>query len=120
LGVPGQARAYDLLDELRTRLNRRVDPPTVYRALDFLIAQNLVHRVESTNAYLPVPDPACQDALALLICTSCGASSRLSLARIEGALGETVAATGFRIRRKIIEFHGLCAACTPPCRAEAG
>ena len=43
--------AYEVIDELAKSMPRPA-PITVYRALDFLMANGLVHRIESRNAYL--------------------------------------------------------------------
>ena len=45
------AGAYDLLNRLR-RTRAGAAPPTVYRTLDFLCAQGLVHRVERLAAFV--------------------------------------------------------------------
>ena len=66
--------AYDLLDELRA-LNRRAAPPTIYRALEFLMDQGLVHRIESLNAYIGCTRPEHEHAGQFLppppVCTDC-------------------------------------------------
>ena len=49
-------KAYDLLAEL-DRKDATAKPPTVYRALDFLMAHGLVHRLESLNSYVGCPQP---------------------------------------------------------------
>lgn len=41
--------AYDILDKMRSCGMR--SPPTVYRALDQLVAKGLVHRIETLNAF---------------------------------------------------------------------
>ena len=43
--------AYDLLDRLR-QARRGGAPPTVYRALDFLLEQGLIHKVERLSAFV--------------------------------------------------------------------
>ena len=42
--------AYQILAELAKERDKAA-PPTVYRALDFLIDAGLVHRIESLNAF---------------------------------------------------------------------
>ena len=44
--------AYDLLEQLRVS-DRRPAPPTVYRALDFLLEHGLIHRIERLSAFVP-------------------------------------------------------------------
>ena len=43
--------AYDILGVLSSEDGRRAAPPTVYRALDFLLEHGLIHRLASLNAY---------------------------------------------------------------------
>ena len=43
--------AYAIMDMLK-REGRNAMPPTVYRALDFLQEQGLIHRIASLNAFI--------------------------------------------------------------------
>jgi Fur family zinc uptake transcriptional regulator len=47
--------AYDLIDRIAAKSGKRVAPITIYRALDFLVENDLVHRIESRNAFLACP-----------------------------------------------------------------
>src|SRR5687767_3862769 len=49
--------AHTLLDRLREQ-GVRAQPPTVYRALEFLVENGLIHRIESLNAYIGCAEPA--------------------------------------------------------------
>ena len=49
--------AYELIEAVTRRDSRPVGPPTVYRALEFLMLQGLVSRIESLNAYVPCVHP---------------------------------------------------------------
>ena len=69
--------AYDILDTLRTG-SRRAAPPTVYRALAFLIEHGLVHRLESRNAYVGCAMPAVPHSGQFLICHDCGSVGELA------------------------------------------
>ena len=44
--------AYDILGTLSEEDGRRAAPPTVYRALDFLMENGLIHRIASLNAFI--------------------------------------------------------------------
>src|SRR5919198_1183629 len=68
--------AYDLLEALRTR-KRGAAPPTVYRALDFLIAHGLVHRIETRNAFVGCEHPGEAHAGQFLLCDACGKAAEL-------------------------------------------
>jgi Fur family zinc uptake transcriptional regulator len=103
--------AYELIDALKLRDSRPVGPPTVYRALEFLIAQGLVIKVESRNAYAPCAHPERRHGCVFFICTSCGALAELEDPRIEGLLAEDATALGYRMMRRVVEVEGLCARC---------
>jgi Fur family zinc uptake transcriptional regulator len=107
-------KAYDILDELGSA-EGSAKPPTVYRALDFLIAHGLVHRLESLNAYVgcPVPDAAHEGQF--LICDACGTVSEFEAPAIQAAIDQQATAQHFVVARQTVEVRGLC----QPCRAAA-
>lgn len=100
-------KAYDLMAAYQP--NAPAKPPTVYRALEFLEKQGLIHRVQSLNAYV-----ACRrgevHAAAFLICDCCGATSEVEPAAAK-AMAESAIAHGFALRAVTVEAIGLCAAC---------
>jgi Fur family zinc uptake transcriptional regulator len=102
--------AYDLLDELKI-VHRRAAPPTIYRALEFLMDQGLVHRIESLNAYVGCTRPEERHAGQFLICTRCGSIGELDDAEIARAVTDRAAAMGFTVLRQTIEVRGICAEC---------
>lgn len=103
-------KAYDLLDRLAAE-HASARPPTVYRALDFLIEQGFVHRIESLNAYVACPCPAHAHGFQLLICRDCGRVEELHLDDISRRLGEHARQLGFEIQRQTIELLGRCRPC---------
>jgi Fur family zinc uptake transcriptional regulator len=107
-------KAYDILDELGSA-GASAKPPTVYRALDFLIAHGLVHRLESLNAYVGCPAPDAAHEGQFLICDACGTVSEFEAAPIQAAIAEQAAAQDFAVARQTVEVRGLC----QPCRAGA-
>lgn len=106
----GGLKAYDLLDRLAVE-HGAARPPTVYRALDFLIEQGLVHRIESLNAYVACPCPEHHHGFQLLICRHCGRVEELHLDDVSAQLGARAAALGFAVDRQTIELLGACDAC---------
>jgi len=102
--------AYAILDALRED-GRTAAPPTVYRALEFLSEQGLVHRIESRNAYLGCADPEHAHASQFLICARCGAASELHDGQIQNAIGTSAREVGFRVQHLMVEVVGLCPAC---------
>jgi len=102
--------AYAILDALREQ-NDRAAPPTVYRALEFLSAHGLIHRIESLNAYVGCIRPDHDHVGQFLICESCGATAELHDKEIAGAVGRGARRAGFRALRQTVEVAGLCPDC---------
>ncbi len=109
--------AYDILGRLSAaqgtaKERRRSAPPTVYRALEFLLAQGLIHRIESLNAYVGCVHPDGAHGGQFLICTGCGATAEVHDPRVDAAVVRRAEELGFAVARKTIEVEGLC----PPCQ----
>ena len=74
--------AYDILSEMQRDVEKdgkpetKVAPPTVYRALDFLMKQGFVHKIESQNAYIGCSHPEESHDCGFLICRECGSALR--------------------------------------------
>ena len=105
--------AYALMQALELRHSRRVGPPTIYRALEFLMAERLVSKIESRNAYVPRAHPERQHDCLFFICSICGASTELENPRVVQVLAEDAAALGFRMDRPVVEVEGACPDCLP-------
>jgi len=104
--------AYAILEALHGKAGvGAAAPPTVYRALDFLIAQGLVHRLESLNAYIGCPQPEENHASQFLICTGCGEVTEIEGSEIAASARRQAAARGFSLDRLTIELAGRCPHC---------
>lgn len=102
--------AYELLDRLRDE-KRNAAPPTVYRALDFLLDNGLVHRIESLNAFVGCGEPDRRHTGQFLICGACGMVGELDDPEIETMLAKKAGRLGFNAQRQTIEIMGLCPDC---------
>lgn len=103
--------AYDLLDKLR-QVEPQAKPPTVYRALEFLLEQGFIHRIESTNSYvvcLNFTQPL--HTSMMLICSQCHSVSEQQVHSIDALINQQARKTGFEPRHNVIEVHGICADC---------
>ena len=100
-----------MIEAVKLRDSRPVGPPTVYRALEFLMAQGLVSRIESLNAYVPCVHPERDHDCLFFICSGCRASVELEDSRIGGLLAEDAAVLGFVAARRAVEVEGMCARC---------
>lgn len=105
------AGAYELIEALRRRNARLVAPPTIYRALDFLIGQGFVGKIASRNAYVPRIHPERGQTSMFVVCSRCGRSAELEDRRVERLLGEDATTIGFQISRPVIELEGVCLQC---------
>jgi len=103
--------AYELIDAFKLDVSRRVAPQTIYRALDFLISQGLVAKLESRNAYVPFKHPEREHDCLFFICNACGSSSELEDQRLEGLISENAAQIGFLALRRVVEVDGTCSRC---------
>ncbi len=103
-------KAYDLLDRLALE-GGSAKPPTVYRALDFLIEQGFVHKIESINAYVGCPNAGANHISQFLICDSCGDVEESSSEGLNQQLKLLADAANFETTSQTVEIHGQCAAC---------
>lgn len=108
--------AYAILEDLGHGGGRPPAPLTVYRALDFLVEQGLVHRIESLNAFVGCPMPGDAHSGQFLVCEDCGTTIEVNDDRVAAAIAASAGDLGFRVARPTVEIRGLCPACqtTPP------
>lgn len=102
--------AYDLLDILKTE-RRNAQPPTVYRALEFLLELGLIHRIESLNAYVGCNAPDTRHPTQFLICRDCGAAAEISDERLDAAIAGLAHDAGFSVLHRTVEVAGQCPNC---------
>jgi Fur family zinc uptake transcriptional regulator len=113
--------AYALLDRLKAS-RAGAAPPTVYRALDFLVEHGLIHKVERLGAFIGCTEvddhpadcdcgPAHDHPHQFLICSTCGTTTELSDPGVALALARAAKAAGFVIARSTVEAEGQCATC---------
>ncbi|AMG75775.1 Fur family transcriptional regulator [Sphingopyxis granuli] len=109
IGKP--ASAYEIADIVSQKRGRRVAPNSVYRILDLFVANNLVRRVESANAFVANSHPGCLHDCIFLICDQCGAAVHVDNDRLSDEVRAAAEATGFAAERPVIEVRGKCAEC---------
>ena len=107
----GPAKAYDLLPLIDA--DKQAKPPTIYRALDFLVRMGLAHRIESLNAFIACGVGACARSTIFLICEKCGGAEEFDAGHALVDLTDAAKKDGFAIHRTMIEASGLCASCQP-------
>ena len=102
--------AYELLEHMRGVVKNPA-PPTVYRALNFLLEQRLVHKLESLHAYVGCAHPGHPHASQFLICDDCGEVAEVEDPSVAKSLKAAGKAIGFRTKRPVVELLGICAQC---------
>ena len=102
--------AYTILDRLRED-GFGSQPPVAYRALDFLVANGLAHKIERLNAFIACAHTNHSHTPAFMICRLCDAVAEALSSTAQGALCDTARTTGFRIERTVIEAEGICPSC---------
>lgn len=108
--------AYALLDRLK-QSRPGAAPPTVYRALDFLLEHGLVHKLERLNAYIGCADAGHGHAQdhhhphQFLICRRCGATAEITDHGVAHAIEAAARRAGFALAVATVEIEGTCARC---------
>ena len=104
--------AYEVLDILRDE-GLGSQPPVVYRALSFLVDNDLAHKIEHLNAFTACTQTGVGHTPVFLICDDCGTVVETAVPEAERSLSQAAADAGFQIRTTVVEASGQC----PECRA---
>lgn len=102
--------AYEILQTLQ-QSEPNTKPPTVYRALEFLLEQGLVHRIESSNAFTRCESPLEHATCQFLVCTECARVEELHSTELTELLGRRARDQGFEPTQHTIEVRGRCRRC---------
>jgi Fur family zinc uptake transcriptional regulator len=102
--------AYEVLDLLSDE-TKRVAPPTVYRALDFLIEEGFVHRIESLNAFVGCSDPAHKHQGHFMICKECSNVTEMNEKSLHDVIESAAKENGYSYENSILEIAGICENC---------
>ena len=102
--------AYEIL-ALLSDANKVIAPPTVYRAIEFLMEQGLVHRIASLNAYIGCSQAQQDHISQFLLCSECGIAIETDARLVSNSIHEQAAGYGFIIDQETIEISGRCPRC---------
>lgn len=116
IDAAGPIGAYALLDRLKAE-RANAAPVTVYRALQFLQHNGLIHKIERLNAFVACTEQgeqhAHEHAVQFLICRICGTVAEMEDAGIARAVSNAAGQSGFHPDRATVEVEGTCGRCTP-------
>ena len=104
------AKAYDILENLKGK-EWSAKPPTVYRALDFLLETGLVHKLDSINAYIGRSHPRDHNGCYFLICTDCNEAKECCSSELSDAIELAWNKNSFTPKKITLEVFGQCSAC---------
>jgi Fur family zinc uptake transcriptional regulator len=102
--------AYDILSALK-KGEGALAPPTVYRALDFLLDAGLVHRIDALNAFIACEHPDSLHSGQFLVCRNCSRATEINDPAISQLLGQKAREFGFIADSQSVEVKGLCTHC---------
>jgi len=105
--------AYQLQQQLAKVTDKPVAPPTIYRAIEFLLEMGLVHRIPSLNAFFGCPFPTSDHSNIFMICEQCKTVAEMADNRVNRLLEELTQKANFTLNNKNIELFGLCPNCEP-------
>jgi Fur family zinc uptake transcriptional regulator len=103
--------AYQVQEQLSKTLGKKIAPPTVYRALEFLLSLGLIHRISSLNAYIGCPFPKSIQSNLFMICDNCGTTAQVIHYPLNEILQKISDKTSFKLESQSIELIGLCPLC---------
>jgi Fur family zinc uptake transcriptional regulator len=103
--------AYEVLAALARNRAQTPKPPTVYRALEFLLAQGLVHRIDSRNAFIACFRPGSAHRAYFFLCEACGCASEVPGEQLGATIASVARGAGFKPSRETVEIMGLCKSC---------
>ncbi|MFG1382189.1 Fur family transcriptional regulator [Xanthobacter versatilis] len=111
--------AYEIVERLAAG-GEPTPPMSVYRVLDFLVAEGLAHRIESRNAFLACGHPHDgEEVVVFLICERCGLTKEVASHAVGRDLAWAARAAGFEPRQRVLEVAGTCASCREAASAAA-
>jgi len=98
--------AYEIIDQINGVGAQK--PPTVYRALTWLIEHGLVAKIAYNSRYTAIPIGVEADDLAFVICRECGDTDTLEAPGLSKSLHQTAKDRGFEETQMVMEIIGLC------------
>ena len=115
LSAGGALSAYDIVDVYKAEFNESIPVMSVYRMLDVLAQENLVHKLATVNKYVACSHISCDHSHEIpqfLICDNCETVRELGVRKeIIEALNDSVSKAGFTLTSQQMELHGRCDDC---------
>jgi Fur family zinc uptake transcriptional regulator len=107
--------AYELAEYCKSEFGHAIPAMSVYRILDFLQSQHLVHKLKLANKYVACAHITCDHDHGVpqfLICGSCQKVSEIAVTKsVIKALERSVDTAGFKLVSPQLEMDCLCEEC---------
>lgn len=107
--------AYELVEAYKTELGDTMPAMSMYRILEFLMAENLVHRLDLINKYVACEHIKCEQEHAqtqFLICGQCQKVKEVAIsAPIMDLLKKNTSDAGFHLASPQLEINCICQDC---------
>ncbi len=108
--------AYELIDVCREKMGEKLSPMSMYRILEFLEDEQLVHKLKLANRYVACTHITCDhqhDVSQFLICIQCYRVEETGVSKsILSTLQQNVKAVGFELVSPQLEINCLCGDCS--------
>ena len=111
LAHDGVVKAYQILSDLQ-QARGSAAPPTVYRALEFLVEQGILHRVEALNGYVVCRHLDCAHPSVIMTCRDCGKVDEMAADEGFMTLRQLCAGHGFEMDEQQLLLNGRCVQCS--------
>lgn len=115
LAKPQPLSAYEIAELYQQLLHENIPAMSVYRMLDFLISQGLVHKLASENKFIACSHIACDhnhQTPQFLICDNCQSVREVGIdTHLITALEKSIIDNHFQLSSPQLELHGLCENC---------
>lgn len=107
--------AYELIDYCKDAYSENIPAMSVYRILDFLQGEHLVHKLKLTNKYVACSHITCDhphEVPQFLICDQCNQVKEISIGRsLINKIKEDVEDAQYQLLSTQIELSCLCQSC---------
>ena len=104
-------KAYEILDVFTEVTGKRAHPPTIYRAIDFLIENGFIHKLNSINSYVGCFHPKVHKECYFLICKICNIYKECCDKNLTENIFKSANKRDFIVSNTTLEIEGHCNDC---------
>ena len=104
-------KAYEILKVL-SKVIKKPKPPTAYRAIEFWLKYNYIHRIESLNAYSACISDHLHSGTQFMICDDCGKVMESTSCELPSKIQKELKKKQFRTTKWNLEISGQCNDCS--------